>query len=217
MAGASVKPLSVESYETLPLIAQQPSTPPGTIAISTEAALLTVGGILFSAAVAAGKWLISREFSRLEGTLKALDQRLKVLEQGQAAQQVEAATIARLERELASLERQIASQTTELVGLTKVAAQQERHTEAIGELKEAVQRRDNIGFALTQAQELVKDLQKDLLQFKASVASGFVSEEKFVRDMTVLSSRVDAVWERFDEVTGGRQPRLLQEGDRGFR
>jgi uncharacterized coiled-coil protein SlyX len=209
----------VELQETIPLIAQQPaSSPPGTIAISTETALLTVGGILFSVAVAAGKWLISREFTRLEGTLTDLDTRLKTLEATQATQQVEAATIARLDRELASLERQQAGQSTELAGLAKVATQLERLTEAQGELKERVQRMDNVGYALTQAQELIKTCQKDLLQLEASIAKGFVSEEKFVRDMTVLTSRVDAVWERIDDaIAPGRSPRLLQEGDHGYR
>ena len=172
-----------------------------------------VGGLFF----AVGKWLLGREISRLDATLKATDQRLKDLESATATQQVEAATIARLDRELAHLERQLATQATDLASLAKVATQQERQTEALGELRERVQRADNIGYALKQTQELVQSLQKELLEYRASVASSFVSEEKFVRDMTVLSSRVDAVWERFDEVTGGRPRLLTQEGDRGYR
>lgn len=209
----------MELQETIPLIAQQPSTPPGTIAISTETALLTVGGILFSAAVATGKWLISREFNRLEGTLAALDQRLKALEQGQATQQVEAVKISRLERELASLERQALTQAQELASLAKLPEAHARQSETMGELRERVQRMDNVGYALTQAQDLIKEVQREMLDFKAAVASGFVSEEKFVRDMTVLTSRVDAVWERIDEVLGRSAPKLItQEGDpRGYR
>ena len=201
---------------TSPTIAQQTS-PPGTIAISTEAALLTVGGILFSAAVAAGKWLISREFNRLEKTLADFDQRLKLIEAGKGDQQVEATTIARLERELTSMERQLSAQGTDLATLRKVADGQDRQTEALGELKERVQRADNIGMALVQAQDLIKELQKDLLRFRGEVSAGFVSEEKYVRDMTALETRCDALWRRFDEVMGGRHPRLLQGDEGGYR
>lgn len=182
-----------------PTLAQVTSPPPPPAAVEIPFSVMVLGGVgLFIALL---KWLLGREINRLDKTLTELDRRLKTQEQLQAQQQVEAATIARLERELARLERQLAATSKET-------------TEALGELKERSQRADNIGYALKQNQELIQACQKDLLKLEAGIARGFVSEEKFVRDMTVLQSRIDAVWERIDEALG-RSPRLLQEDQHG--
>jgi len=195
------------------VIAQQGSAPPPN-AVEIPLGVIVLGGVgLF---IALMKWLLGREISRLDEGFKNFDQRLQKLESLQASQQVEAATIARLEKELLILDRQINQLATDMAALSKVGTAQDRIVEALGELRERVQRADNIGSALFQAQDLIKDVQKELLQFKSHVAAGFVTEEKFVRDMTVLSSRVDAVWERFDQVAGSR-PRLLEGGEGGYR
>lgn len=197
----------------IPYVAQSPPTSQASgITVSPE--MLFFGGVGLLLGVF--KWLIGREISRLDSTLKELGDRLKQQEDWQASQQVEAATIARMEREMAQMERQLTQITTDLATLGKVGTAQDRMVEALGELRERVQRADNIGSALFQAQDLIKEIQKELLQFKSHVAAGFVTEEKFVRDMTVLSSRVDAVWERFDQVAGSR-PRLLEGGEGGYR
>lgn len=188
-----------------PTIAQQapPTQPPAAVEIPLS--VLFFGGV--SVFFAVGKWLLGREITRLDSTLTALDARIKALELRQGEQQVEAAQVARLDHELATLERLIASN-------------HERQTEALGELRERTQRMDNVGYALQQTQELLQANQKEVLRLEAAVTRGFVSEEKFVRDMTVLTSRVDAVWARFDEVTGSkhREQRYLQPGgDHGSR
>lgn len=195
------------------VIAQSsPTPPPAAVEIPLGVIVLGGAGIFLGLL----KWLLNREISRLDEGFKGFDIRLKKLEDMQATQQVEAATIARLEKELLMLDRQINQLATDMAALSKVGTAQDRIVEALGELRERVQRADNIGSALFQAQDLIKEIQKELLQFKSHVAAGFVTEEKFVRDMTVLSSRVDAVWERFDQVAGSR-PRLLEGGEGGYR
>jgi len=182
----------------------------GAIAIPLEALLaLGLGGVLWLF-----KWLISREFSRLEGQLRSYGDRLESLEKADSRQAVDLAQIARLEADLQVAERQLAKVATDLATLPKIESSLERAIEAQGELREKVQRTENVGFALKQAQELVQQTQRDLLMLRTELAAGYVSEEKYVRDATVFSSRLDAVWERIDEALGGSRGNRLLEGRR---
>lgn len=156
------------------------------------------------------KWLISREFDRFEAKQASQDERLKALEARDSAQAVDLAQIARIEADLQVVERQLAKQATELATLPKLESTLERALEGQGEIREKAQRAENVGFALKQLQELVQQSQRDLLTLRAEIAASYVSEEKYVRDFTVLSTRLDAVWERIDEALGSRGSRLLE-------
>ncbi|MBE9102781.1 hypothetical protein [Vacuolonema iberomarrocanum] len=166
----------------------------GAVAIPFELlAAIVFGGILW-----AFKWLVGREFRRFEKIIEQHDRAIEVLQKSDTSQQFDLTQVARIEAAVKQLQKELSQYSKETAFLPKLAAGLERLQEANGQLNERVQRLDNVGFALKQTQELIQSLQKDLFALKASVASGYVSEEKYVRELTVLTSRVDAVWERID-------------------
>lgn len=175
----------------------------GQISIPIEALLVPVlGGILWLF-----KGLIAREFKRFEGILERHDRAIEVLQKSDTTQQFDLNQIARLEATVQKQGEELAQQSRDLALLHKHTASLERLQEANGKLSERVQRLDNVGYALKQTQEFLQACQKDILSLKAEVASGYVSEEKYVRELTVLTSRVDAVWERIDSALGSRSHR----------
>jgi len=175
----------------------------GQISIPIEALLVPVlGGVLWLF-----KQLIAREFKRFEGILERHDRAIEVLQKSDTTQQFDLSQIARIEATVQKQSEEIAQQSRDLAILHKHTASLERLQEANGKLSERVQRLDNVGYALKQTQEFLQACQKDILSLKAEVASGYVSEEKYVRELTVLTSRVDAVWERIDSALGNRSHR----------
>ncbi|MBW4484910.1 MAG: hypothetical protein KME14_20435 [Tildeniella torsiva UHER 1998/13D] len=176
----------------------------GAVAIPTE--FLVAAG--FGAMLWAFKWLAAREFKRFTEVLEKHDRAIEVLQKSDSTQQIDLAQIARLEANQQQIQKQLARADKDLAMLPKQSATLERVLEAHGQLNEKVQRLENVKFALKQAQELLQQTQKDVLQLKAEIAAGYITEEKYVREMTVLTSRIDAVWERMDQSLGARR-RLL--------
>jgi predicted nuclease with TOPRIM domain len=156
------------------------------------------------------KWLLSREIKRFAEMLEQHDRAIEVLERTDQSHQLSLAQLAKLEATLEQLREGCAQLDREVAQLPKQSEALARLQEDNGRLSERVQRLDNVGYALKQTQELLQQVQKDQLTLRAEVAKGYVSEEKYVRDYTVLDSRMGAIWERIDEVLGSRGRRLLE-------
>lgn len=178
----------------------------GAVAIPTE--FLVAAG--FGAMLWAFKWLAAREFKRFQEILEKHDRAIEVLQKSDSAQQFDLTQIARLEANQEQIKRELADDTKSLSALPRLLEQVERLQTDNGQLAERVQRLDNVKLVLRQTQELLQACQKDILTLRAEVAAGYVAEEKFIREMTVLTSRIDAVWERIDSTLGHRGQRFLE-------
>jgi tetratricopeptide (TPR) repeat protein len=178
----------------------------GAVAIPTE--VLVAAG--FGAMLWAFKWLAAREFKRFEEILDKHDRAIEVLQKSDATQQFDLTQIARLEARQEQIARELADDTKSLAALPRLLEQVERLQTENGQLAERVQRLDNVKLVLRQTQEALQVCQKEILTLRAEVATGYISEEKYVREMTTLTSRIDAVWERIDNTLGHRGQRFLE-------
>jgi SMC interacting uncharacterized protein involved in chromosome segregation len=178
----------------------------GAVAIPIEAILVAIlAGVLWLFKV-----LIAREFKRFTEILERHDQAIEVLQKSDTTQQFDLTQIARLEANQERIKQELADDTKALSTLPRLLEQVERLQTENGQLNERVQRLDNVKLVLRQTQELLQQCQRDVLTLRAEVAAGYISEEKYVREMTVLTSRIDAVWERIDSTLGHRGQRFLE-------
>ncbi|MEO1444778.1 MAG: hypothetical protein AAFV46_00820 [Cyanobacteria bacterium J06635_11] len=143
------------------------------ITIPLEAVLLGGFGIL----LAAGKWLLGREISRLDQSRKDTDRRLDSLERQSASQAVEAATITRMESKVGQLDTDVQALKQALAILPKI----ESKIELLDEIRAAQatlgQRFENLAYALNQTQELFHGHQRDLADFQGKVARNYVHKQ----------------------------------------
>lgn len=178
----------------------------GAVAIPIEAILVAIlAGVLWLFKV-----LIAREFKRFAETLERHDRAIEVLQKSDSAQQFDITQIARLEANQERIKQELADDTKALNDLPRLLEQVAKLQTENGQLSERVQRLDNVKLVLRQTQELLQQCQRDVLSLRAEVAAGYISEEKYVREMTVLTSRIDAVWERIDNALGHRGQRFLE-------
>jgi hypothetical protein len=143
--------------------------------------ILIGGGALL---IAAFKWLISREFNRLESTLTDYDRRLD------------------------SVQRQQAKMSNALSKL-------QEHERRLGKIETLFQDIAGMASGVRELQEVCHETEKDLVNLRTEMARSAVFEDKYVRDMTVITSRLDALWQR---INGGDfrilRSQLIGEGDR---
>jgi len=178
----------------------------GAVAIPIEAILVAIlAGVLWLF-----KTLIAREFRRFTEILERHDRAIEVLQKSDTTQQFDLTQIARLEANQEQIKRELAEDTKSLAALPRLLEQVERLQTENGQLAERVQRLDNVKLVLRQTQEALQACQKEILTLRAEVATGYISEEKYVREMTTLTSRIDAVWERIDNTLGHRGQRFLE-------
>lgn len=185
---------------TLATIAQVPSSPvaapPPQVSIPFEVMFFGGVGILFAGV----KWLVGREFSRLGESLRGFDKRLDELERERAAQQIESATVNRLDQKVVQLDNDVQGLKQVLTALPRI----ESKVDHIDDLKTAVttlgQRFDNLGLALNQTQDLFHSHQKDLTSFRAEAARTFVPKEDDTRYKAVMDAKMEALWGRIDRV-----------------
>jgi hypothetical protein len=178
----------------------------GAVAIPTEFLVAAaLGGMLWLFKV-----LVAREFKRFTEILEQHDRAIEILQKSDTTQQFDLAQIARLEANQERIKQDLADDTKALANLPRLLEQVERLQTDNGQLAERVQRLDNVKLVLRQTQELLQQCQRDVLSLRAEVAAGYISEEKYVREMTVLTSRIDAVWERIDSTLGHRGQRFLE-------
>ncbi|MEM1153661.1 MAG: hypothetical protein AAGI44_05940 [Pseudomonadota bacterium] len=162
--------------------------------------LALVGALFFGVT----KWLLGREIARLDNTLKETDVRLQKLEGKQADQQVEAATIARLDNKVGQLDTDVQQLKQALAVLPKI----EQKVDHIEEIRASIgtlnQRFDNLGFALNQTQDLFHQHQKELMGFRTEASRNYVEKEDDTRYKAILDNKMTALWDRVDRLSGSR-------------
>jgi hypothetical protein len=178
----------------------------GAVAIPTEFLVAAaLGGVLWLFKV-----LAAREFKRFTEILDRHDRAIEILQKSDTNQQFDLTQIARLEANQERIKQELADAIKALADLPRLLEQVAKLQTDNGQLSERVQRLDNVKLVLRQTQELLQQCQRDVLSLRAEVAAGYISEEKYVREMTVLTSRIDAVWERIDSTLGHRGQRFLE-------
>jgi len=179
----------------------------GNVAVPVEALFVVALGLLGWLF----KWLIGREFKRFEEIQERHDRAIEVLQKSDQAQQFDLTQVGRLEAGLAKAQEDLAAFNQALAQLARLPETVGDLQAANGQLSERIQRLDNVGFALKQTQELLQQCQRDTLAVRTEMATAYVSDEKYVREMTMIASKMDAVWERVDALRG-RHPRYLEGG-----